>query len=101
MSPVDALEASVALTRRMLAEGQQGAWDKVIELERQRRTRLEQALAVKAPVNETTADRLRTILELDRQLIELGSLTRDAVAEELSDAQRGRKVARAYHSVGS
>ena len=88
------------MTTTVAAHGRAGAWDRVIDLERQRRAQLEQAFAVKAPVDEVTAASIRAILDLDRQLIELGSLARDAVAGELSGAQRGRKVARAYHSVG-
>jgi hypothetical protein len=95
------LEQALELTRQMGAHAQNGAWDAVIELERQRRTALEQAFAVEAPVDDTTAARIRTILDLDRQLIELGSQARDAVAGELSSAQRGRKVARAYGAVSN
>lgn len=95
------MDESLELTRRMLACGQEGAWDKVVELERHRRPRLEQALARPGSVDEATASSIRDILALDRQLIALGARYRDEVGEALSNAQRGTKATRAYRGVDS
>ncbi len=98
---MELIDETLFLTERMLACGQQGDWAQVIDLERERRARLGQLFAVDAAVDGATAQRLRDILDLDRRLIQLGAQVRDAVAAELSNAQLGRKVTRAYHSSGS
>ena len=80
--------------------GDAGDWDAVIELEPQRRQLLEQAFATHAPVDELIADRVRAILDLDRQLMSQSIAARDQVVAEISRASRGRKATSAYQQAG-
>ena len=94
------LDEALALSREMLTLGEQGEWERVIELEPQRREMLHRAFARQGPLNETDAGRIRDILKLDKSLIQCGIQARDAVAGELSQMRLGKKVAQAYRAVG-
>ena len=92
----DALEMS----RRMASFGDIGDWDAVIELEPERRNLLEQAFSTHAPADELVAERVRAILDLDKRLMAQSIEARDRVADELSQASKGRKATSAYQSAG-
>ena len=79
--------------------GDAGDWDEVIALEPQRRSLLEQAFATHAPADEIVAERVRAILALDKQLMAQSIEARDRIADELSQASKGRKATSAYHAV--
>ncbi|MDJ0740336.1 MAG: flagellar protein FliT [Gammaproteobacteria bacterium] len=95
------LDDALAMSRRMAQLGDSGEWDAVIELEPQRRALLERAFATHAPADEFVAERVRTILDLDRRLMAQSTEARDRIAAELSKSSKGRKAASAYQSVGS
>lgn len=78
--------------------GDQGQWADVIELEPQRRAVLEQAFATRAPVDETLAQRVREILDLDKLLMERSLQVRDEVAAELGQFNKSRKASQAYRA---
>ncbi len=87
------------MSRRMASLGDAGDWDAVIELEPARRNLLEQAFATHAPADEVVADRVRSILDLDKQLMAQSIEARDRIADELSQTGKARKAASAYQSV--
>ena len=92
------LDDALDMSRRMAALGDAGDWDAVIALEPERRALLEQAFATHAPADQVVADRVRAILDLDKQLMARSIQARDLIAEELSSTSKGRKAASAYHS---
>lgn len=95
------LNDALAMSQRMAALGEAGDWEAVIDLEPQRRELLEQAFATHAPVDSVIAERVRVILELDRQLMTQSIEARDRVAGEISRASRGRKATNAYQAAGN
>ncbi len=84
----------------MAQAGKQGDWDQVIALEPERRSLLEKAFATHAPVDELVAERVRTILELDKSLMERSIEAREAIAVELSQSNKARKANNAYQAAG-
>ena len=98
VSRLQLLDDALDMSRRMASLGDAGDWDAVIELEPERRTLLEQAFATHAPADEVVADRVRAILDLDRQLMARSIEARDRIAEQLSQASKGRKATNAYQS---
>lgn len=92
------LDEALAMSRRMRDLGEAGEWEKVIELEPQRRELLERVFATRQPVDESLAARVREILELDKGLMECSLRVRDQVASELGQFQRSRKVSGAYRA---
>lgn len=94
------LNDALSISERMAALGDAGDWDAVIALEPERRSLLEKAFATHAPADEVVADRVRAILDLDRQLMAQSVEARDRIAEELGQASKGRKATNAYQSAG-
>ena len=92
------LDDALDMSRRMASLGDAGDWDAVIELEPERRTLLERAFATHAPADDVVADRVRAILDLDKQLMARSIEARDRIADELSQTSNGRKGANAYQS---
>lgn len=92
------LDRALEMSRRMKELGDQGQWADVIELEPQRRAVLEQAFATRAPVDETLAQRVREILDLDKLLMERSLQVRDEVAAELGQFNKSRKASQAYRA---
>jgi hypothetical protein len=93
------LDLAVDMSHRMVRLGRDGDWDAVIELEPRRREHLQEAFATRETVDAQLAHKVRRILELDRELLDLSHAARGALAGELSQTSRGRRVANAYHSV--
>lgn len=94
------LDDALAMSRRMAELGDAGDWDAVIALEPERRGLLEQAFATHAPVDEFVTDRVRAILDLDKQLMARSVRARDCIADELGRASKGRKATNAYQTAG-
>jgi hypothetical protein len=92
------LDDALAISRRMAELGDAGDWDAVIEIEPQRRSLLEQAFATHSPVDELVAERVRAILDLDKQLMRQSVVARDRIADELGRASKGRKATNAYQT---
>lgn len=93
------LNEALEMSRQMASLGDVGDWDAVIELEPARRSLLEQAFATHAPADEVVADRVRAILDLDKQLMARSIEARDRIADELSHSNKARKANNAYQSV--
>jgi len=92
------LNDALDMSRRMAILGDDGDWDAVVALEPKRRTLLERAFATHAPADELVADRVRAILDLDKRLMAKSIEARDRIADELSQASKGRKATNAYQS---
>ncbi|MFA7618489.1 MAG: flagellar protein FliT [Thiohalomonadaceae bacterium] len=94
------LTALVSLSEQMLECARKGEWDAVPVLETQRREGLE-AFFSNATLPEEAAfiePALEGILEIDRQLIELATESREVAAAKLKDLQQGRRAQSAYNS---
>ncbi len=94
------LDEALALTERMTALGENGDWPSVIEIEPRRRELLERAFATRDVADQQIADRVRTILGLDKRLMALSLEARDRIGEELAQASKGRRAAVAYQTAG-
>jgi len=94
------LDEALALSQRMAELGDSNEWTSVIELESQRRSLLEQAFATHVPADEFVAQRVRSILDLDKRLMARSVDARERIAAEISASSKGRKAASAYHATG-
>ena len=92
------LNEALDMSRQMADLSEAGDWDAVIALEPERRALLERAFATHAPADQLVADRVRAILDIDKDLMARSVEARDRVAEELGRSTRGRKAANAYHA---
>jgi len=92
------LNEALEMSRRMASLGGAGDWDAVIDLEPERRNLLEQAFATHVPADELVADRVRAILDLDKQLMAMSIEARDRIADELGHTNKARKATSAYQS---
>ncbi|MCB1774595.1 MAG: flagellar protein FliT [Gammaproteobacteria bacterium] len=95
------LDEALALTERMARLGDGDDWQAVIELEPQRRQLLQRAFATQLPVDEIMAERVRTILDLDKHLMALTVAARDRIAGDISRSSKGRAAANAYRAAGA
>ena len=85
----------------MLASGQHGDWQKVAELDLERRSLLTGSIDTAHPDDTSnTAALLREILDVNTDITKLATAAKDASAEELTRATLGRRVVRAYQAVG-
>lgn len=90
------LDDALAMSERMAKLGDAGDWEAVIALEPERRELLERAFSTHVPADEFVANRVRAILDLDKQLMAQSVVARDRIATELSTSNKGRKAASAY-----
>lgn len=92
------LDQILQQTQLMLENAQEGAWEDVIEIETERREVLERFFA--EPVDQSNAESvskgLKYIMECDKKIMELGSVTKDALADDLNKMDQGRKAVKAY-----
>jgi hypothetical protein len=94
------LDDALVISRGMADLAEQGEWQAVVELESKRRELLEQAFATHLPADEFVSERVRAILDLDKQLMERSLSAREQIAAELSASSKGRKAATAYQAAG-
>lgn len=95
------LEVLIQASEKMLVLAQTGEWEQVAALEIERRQRLEELLGgLGQEQRERNAAQLRQVmermLELDRQLIQLGQQARADAAQSLRQSQSARRATAAY-----
>lgn len=88
----------VALTREMLARAQSGDWETTLGLEQQRQRMLTLFFAAPVPPGDApgVAAGIREILDIDRELMELGKQGMDELAAKLEELSSGRRAVKAY-----
>ncbi len=94
----DAWLEIVELTDNMLSYARSGAWNNVIALESDRQSLMQQYFA-QAPQLEDAAwivDGIRTVMQTDREIMQLGKSGIDKLGEKLDSIQRGKKAQFAY-----
>lgn len=91
-------DAFVQTTREMLSLAQQGEWETVMGLQAERQQRLEAYFSSSVPAHlaEQVAAGIREILDLDRQLMELGRQGMDELARNMNGLRTGRRAQQAY-----
>jgi hypothetical protein len=99
MAESNLLDECLELSQRMLNLSEQDDWESIVDLEVRRREKLNRVFSRRPTLSERDVGRVRDILAVDKTLIERGTVARDAVAEEISRMQLGRKVSQAYRSV--
>ncbi len=99
---MEKLNEALDLTRRMLAEAQQGNWERVQWLEARRRLILRNCFDTEMtlPAPELVHAMLRKIMKVDRQVAELVENARNEMAHLLETVQTGRVATRAYQKAG-
>lgn len=94
-SPIDSL---LSLTRELLGSAQAGDWDRVTELESERRSLIYAAFPADSAV-AVDPDRqavAREILDTDRQVMDLACQQREYLQLQLRDLKYGKSALRAY-----
>ena len=88
-------------TRTMVEHAQAGDWDRVAELERERRDGLQQCFGrpVAPEHGEIVAEALAVMLHLNEELMGLLAAARDAVLEQGIDQSRKRAAIGNYQAV--
>lgn len=92
------LEQLLQLSRDLLEQARADEWDTVVEMEQQRSPRLhayfESRSAGRLP--EADRERVREIIELDRQVAQLAQARQNRIASDLKELKRGQSAVAAY-----
>lgn len=95
------LRDAIDLSRNMLETAARGDWEKIIELEKQRRA--EMMASLQEPVAADEADlvnaSLQTLMQLNEQLTGAVQRARSESAQEYANLQSGRQAASAYQNI--
>ncbi|MDX9741488.1 MAG: flagellar protein FliT [Gammaproteobacteria bacterium] len=92
---VDAAQAVLECSERMLAAANAGRWDDLTRLERERRALLEYLFAPGAVVDAGALARLGRIND---EIVTLGESHRDELRRTLEDGRSRRRAAEAYRA---
>lgn len=95
------LAGVLSMTRDMLEFANAGDWDRVAQLERERRDDLQQCFdqPVDADHGELVAEALAVMLHLNDELMGLLATARDAVLEQGANQARTRSAVSRYQDV--
>ena len=90
----------LSLSREMLEQAENAAWDEVSILEAKRRELLEAFFLafVPADINHEVSEVVRSILAIDQIILELGQAEKLELEESLMQIDRGKKAIKAYSS---
>jgi hypothetical protein len=95
----DAHWASIVdLTQRMLDEARDERWAEIAELDTQRRRALEAFFTPAVPAAEASAvaQRVRWVLEVDKEILAMGRSAREGLQAKMSGMAQRRRVNAAY-----
>lgn len=90
----------LSLSQDMLQLAEKGDWEPVGELQQQRLQLMEALFPLDADsLNQSeTAQQIKAILALDKQLMDLASAQQKEVGAVLGKLNQGRQATKAYHS---
>lgn len=95
------LEQVLDLSKTMLEQAGRGEWEKIAEMERQRRE--DMMAALKAPLQEQESqqvhDSLQQLVELNGELTAMVQRARSDSAEQFNSLRDGRRATSAYRGV--
>ena len=86
------------LSRAVLEHAENGDWEAVTDLERERHPLVSEFFSSECPAHERESRRnlIQTLLEIDRQIVRLVEARREEIAHQLQTITRGRGAMRAY-----
>ncbi len=95
-------EGIVALSEAMLEAARAEHWDRVTELARRRRSEVERFFTTPVAEHEAAwlSEGIRSVLDLDRELLELVEAGREASSAAVVRLHRGRTAQAAYRRCG-
>ncbi len=96
------LQKALDITAEMVKDAQNNSWDRLRELESERRFNIEEAFVGKVPVDEAESmiELIARILDLNDELVFLGRETRGEFSQGMDKLSRGRRAKVAYAGVG-
>ena len=99
----ESFDEFVAVSREMLAAAQRGHWETVMGLQGERQRRLEAYFATPVPPDlaDQVAAGIREMLELDRQVVDLGRKGMEELAGAMNGLRTGRRAQQAYGAAGA
>lgn len=97
------LQQVLALSKTMVEHAGRGEWERIVELEQQRRTDMMQALSEPLVEDETgqVRDSLQQLMTLNGQLAEIVRKARDQSVAQYNTLRDGRTATRAYQQIGA
>ncbi len=92
------IEEAIALSRDMLAAAQENAWERVAEIDAQRRMLVMQCFHRPTPEQDASAvaTAIREILALNHHITKLGKVQRQVLGDKLHTNRMGRIAQEAY-----
>ena len=89
------------MTGIMLSHARSGEWNSVIELESQRQVLMQQYFSVAPQLEEAAwiVDGIKSVMQTDREIMELGKIGIDKLGQSLAAIQRGKKAQYAYQEL--
>lgn len=97
------LQQVLALSRTMVEHAGRGEWERIAELEQQRRMDMMQALREPLVEDETgeVRESLQQLMTLNGQLAEIVRSARDESVKQYNTLRDGRKATQAYQQIGT
>jgi hypothetical protein len=94
------LQQLISMSRTMLEKAREESWDKVNVLEAERSELIRKFFSepVQHDYAEMIADGVQLIIAINRDIIELGALSRLNLAHTLQNMDQGKKAIKAYAS---
>jgi hypothetical protein len=101
MSRQDAWREIAEMTEIMLSHARSGEWSAVIEMESDRQLLMQKYFSIAPQLEdaEWIIDGIRTVMKIDREIMELGKNGINKLGENLAVIQRGKKAQFAYQKL--
>lgn len=89
------------LTEIMLSHARSGEWNAVIEMEAERQALMQQYFSLSPQLEDATwiVDGIRSVMKIDREIMELGKTDINKLGQSLAAIQRGKKAQFAYQKL--
>jgi hypothetical protein len=94
------MEQILTVSQDMLALADKGEWERVEVLQRERQQLISDAFPLDASRvdQDSAAETIQAILDLDKQLLELASAQQKEIGAVLGKLNQGRQATKAYHT---
>lgn len=101
MSNYTTLKHIIDMTELMLTHAQAGDWNTVISMEAARQFKMDDyfAMAPSAENAKKITEGILTIINMDKEIMDLGRSDLDKLSNTLSQIQRGKKAQFAYQKL--
>jgi len=101
MSKQKTLKQIIDMTKLMLAHAQSGDWNTVISMEADRQLKMDEyfTMSPSAEDAEWITDGILSVINMDKEIMDLGRSDLDKLGDTLSQIQRGKRAQFAYQKL--